>query len=183
MDIIRGGTDGAQMTERGLPTPNLSCGQHNPHSPLEWTSVEEMEQLRSWCNWRWRGGVNGWCNAELSRTLRVFGTMTALQLGVRYIHGGQSLGWQSHRGSPELVFGGPLIKAGIEWPPIIRCSTPPSLRRPRRGNTPGPGRKSIRSPLLPEYTSQAGTRTHSGQPASPPPETLVREVFRMPAMI
>jgi len=43
MDIIRGGTDGAQMTERGLPTPNLSSGQYNPHSPLEWTCVEEME--------------------------------------------------------------------------------------------------------------------------------------------
>lgn len=43
MDIIRGGTDGAQMTERGLPTPNLSSGQYNQHSPLEWTCVEEME--------------------------------------------------------------------------------------------------------------------------------------------
>ena len=43
MDIIRGGTDGAQMTERGLPTPNLSSGQYNPHSPLEGTCVEEME--------------------------------------------------------------------------------------------------------------------------------------------
>ncbi|MCA9027303.1 MAG: peptidase T [Planctomycetaceae bacterium] len=43
LDIIRGGTDGSLMTERGLPTPNLSCGQHNPHSPLEWTSVEEMQ--------------------------------------------------------------------------------------------------------------------------------------------
>jgi tripeptide aminopeptidase len=42
--IIRGGTDGAVLTERGLPTPNLSCGQHNPHSPLEWTSVEEMQK-------------------------------------------------------------------------------------------------------------------------------------------
>ena len=27
----------------GLPTPNLSTGEHNPHSPLEWTSLEEME--------------------------------------------------------------------------------------------------------------------------------------------
>lgn len=44
LDIIRGGTDGALMTERGLPTPNLSTGQHNPHSPLEWTSVEEMQK-------------------------------------------------------------------------------------------------------------------------------------------
>jgi len=41
--IIRGGTDGAQLTEKGLPTPNLSTGEHNPHSPLEWTCAEEME--------------------------------------------------------------------------------------------------------------------------------------------
>ncbi|HVJ69550.1 MAG TPA: peptidase T [Caulifigura sp.] len=44
MDIIRGGTDGALMTEAGLPCPNLSCGQHNPHSPLEWASLDEMEK-------------------------------------------------------------------------------------------------------------------------------------------
>ena len=41
--IIRGGTDGSRLTELGLPTPNLSTGEHNPHSPLEWTCVEEME--------------------------------------------------------------------------------------------------------------------------------------------
>jgi tripeptide aminopeptidase len=40
--IVRGGTDGSQFTERGLPTPNLSTGEHNPHSPLEWTCLEEM---------------------------------------------------------------------------------------------------------------------------------------------
>jgi tripeptide aminopeptidase len=40
--IIRGGTDGSRLTELGLPTPNLSTGEHNPHSPLEWTSLEEM---------------------------------------------------------------------------------------------------------------------------------------------
>ncbi|RLS34626.1 MAG: peptidase T [Planctomycetota bacterium] len=40
---IRGGTDGSLLTLLGLPTPNLSTGEHNPHSPLEWTSVEEME--------------------------------------------------------------------------------------------------------------------------------------------
>ncbi len=44
VSIIRGGTDGSLLSERGLPTPNLSCGQHNPHSPLEWTSLEEMER-------------------------------------------------------------------------------------------------------------------------------------------
>lgn len=41
--IIRGGTDGSLLTEKGLPTPNLSTGQHNPHSPLEWASLNEME--------------------------------------------------------------------------------------------------------------------------------------------
>ena len=41
-DIIRGGTDGSLLTALGLPTPNLSSGQHNPHCPLEWTSEKEM---------------------------------------------------------------------------------------------------------------------------------------------
>ena len=44
LSIIRGGTDGSLLTEAGLPTPNLSSGQHNPHSPLEWTSIEEMQK-------------------------------------------------------------------------------------------------------------------------------------------
>ncbi len=39
---VRGGTDGSRFTELGLPTPNLSTGEHNPHSPLEWTCLEEM---------------------------------------------------------------------------------------------------------------------------------------------
>ncbi len=43
LSVIRGGTDGSLLTAAGLPTPNLSTGQHNPHSPREWTSVEEME--------------------------------------------------------------------------------------------------------------------------------------------
>ncbi len=42
--IIRGGTDGSRLTELGLPTPNLSSGQHNPHSTLEWACLEEMRQ-------------------------------------------------------------------------------------------------------------------------------------------
>jgi tripeptide aminopeptidase len=40
--IIRGGTDGSRLTELGLPTPNIFCGEHNIHSPLEWTCLEEM---------------------------------------------------------------------------------------------------------------------------------------------
>lgn len=42
--VIRGGTDGSVLTAKGLPTPNLSTGQHNPHSPLEWACLDEMEQ-------------------------------------------------------------------------------------------------------------------------------------------
>ncbi|MDC0949136.1 peptidase T, partial [Gammaproteobacteria bacterium] len=42
LNAIRGGTDGSQFTERGLPTPNLSSGQHNMHSPHEWACLEEM---------------------------------------------------------------------------------------------------------------------------------------------
>jgi tripeptide aminopeptidase len=41
--IVRGGTDGSRLTELGLPTPNLSTGEHNIHSPLEFTCLEEME--------------------------------------------------------------------------------------------------------------------------------------------
>ncbi|WP_164104114.1 peptidase T [Candidatus Laterigemmans baculatus] len=54
--IIRGGTDGSQLTEKGLPTPNLSSGQHNIHSLHEFASLDEMvaavehlvELLRLW---------------------------------------------------------------------------------------------------------------------------------------
>ena len=41
---IRGGTDGSQFTELGLPAPNLSTGQHNPHSPREFACLDEMVQ-------------------------------------------------------------------------------------------------------------------------------------------
>ena len=43
-EIIRGGTDGSRLTELGLPTPNLSTGQHNLHSHLEWACLDEMVQ-------------------------------------------------------------------------------------------------------------------------------------------
>jgi tripeptide aminopeptidase len=42
LTIVRGGTDGSRFTELGLPTPNLSTGQHNLHSPLEWVCLDEM---------------------------------------------------------------------------------------------------------------------------------------------
>jgi tripeptide aminopeptidase len=46
--IVRGGTDGSRLTEMGLPTPNLSCGGHNAHSPLEWACLEEMVESVEW---------------------------------------------------------------------------------------------------------------------------------------
>lgn len=46
--IVRGGTDGSRLTEMGLPTPNLSTGQHTPHSPLEWACLEEMVHAAEW---------------------------------------------------------------------------------------------------------------------------------------
>lgn len=39
----RGGTDGSRLSAMGLPTPNLSTGMHNYHSPLEYACLEEME--------------------------------------------------------------------------------------------------------------------------------------------
>jgi tripeptide aminopeptidase len=40
--FIRGGTDGARLSEQGLPTPNLFTGAHEYHSVREWVSVQEM---------------------------------------------------------------------------------------------------------------------------------------------
>lgn len=42
LGAIRGGTDGAMFSEMGLPTPNLSVGQHNIHSVLEFASLDQM---------------------------------------------------------------------------------------------------------------------------------------------
>jgi tripeptide aminopeptidase len=39
---IRGGTDGARLTEMGVPTPNIFTGGYNYHSRYEWASVGEM---------------------------------------------------------------------------------------------------------------------------------------------
>jgi tripeptide aminopeptidase len=41
---IRGGTDGANLTFRGLPTPNLFTGGHNFHGKLEFNSRRGLEK-------------------------------------------------------------------------------------------------------------------------------------------
>ena len=40
----RGGTDGSQLSLRGLPTPNLFAGYENPHGPYEWMSMTWVEK-------------------------------------------------------------------------------------------------------------------------------------------
>ena len=40
---IRGGTDGCQLSFRGLPCPNLGTGGHAYHGPYEHISVEGMD--------------------------------------------------------------------------------------------------------------------------------------------
>jgi len=39
---IRGGTDGSNLTQRGLPAPNIFCGMHEVHSQREWVSLQDM---------------------------------------------------------------------------------------------------------------------------------------------
>jgi tripeptide aminopeptidase len=67
----RGGTDGSRLTERGLPTPNLFCGEHNSHGPLEWVCAQDMELATQVCVeiaqlWEQKGAVykNGWSRGK-----------------------------------------------------------------------------------------------------------------------
>jgi len=41
---IRGGTDGARLSYKGLPTPNIFDGGHNFHGPYEYVCLESMEK-------------------------------------------------------------------------------------------------------------------------------------------
>ncbi len=42
---IRGGTDGARLSFRGLPCPNLGTGGYAFHGPYEYAVAEEMDQV------------------------------------------------------------------------------------------------------------------------------------------
>ncbi len=42
---IRGGTDGAMLSYKGLPCPNLSTGGHNFHSNTEYIPVQSLEKM------------------------------------------------------------------------------------------------------------------------------------------
>ena len=41
---IRGGTDGCQLSFKGLPCPNLGTGGHAYHGPYEHITVEGMDK-------------------------------------------------------------------------------------------------------------------------------------------
>lgn len=41
---IRGGTDGAQLSYKGLPCPNIFAGGQNFHSRFEYVTLESMEK-------------------------------------------------------------------------------------------------------------------------------------------
>jgi tripeptide aminopeptidase len=66
---IRGGTDGAMLSARGLLTPNIYTGAHQFHSVLEWASVQDMaasaativELVKLWAEPEWasRSGAHG----------------------------------------------------------------------------------------------------------------------------
>lgn len=42
--LVRGGTDGARLSELGIPTPNLFTGGHDFHSRFEWNTVQNLER-------------------------------------------------------------------------------------------------------------------------------------------
>ena len=44
LEAVRGGTDGARLSERGLPTPNVFTGGHRFHSRGEWNTVQNLER-------------------------------------------------------------------------------------------------------------------------------------------
>ena len=44
VEPIRGGTDGAQLSFKGLPCPNIFAGGVNSHGPYEFVSIQVMEK-------------------------------------------------------------------------------------------------------------------------------------------
>ena len=60
-NAIRGGTDGAVLSARGLLTPNLFTGGQEYHSVREWISVQDMaasaavvvELVKLWSESEW----------------------------------------------------------------------------------------------------------------------------------
>jgi tripeptide aminopeptidase len=50
LELVRGGTDGARLSERGLPTPNVFTGGYDFHSLFEWNTVENLERALTYAH-------------------------------------------------------------------------------------------------------------------------------------
>ena len=74
-DPIRGGTDGAMLSARGLLTPNMYTGAHQFHSVLEWASVQDMamsaativELVKVWAEPEWASRSGAGARSAASR--------------------------------------------------------------------------------------------------------------------
>jgi len=58
---VRGGTDGARLSEEGLPTPNIFTGGYDFHSRFEWNTVQNLETALAYvkhlvAHWAEHGG-------------------------------------------------------------------------------------------------------------------------------
>ncbi len=42
--VVRGGTDGARLSEKGIPTPNVFNGGYDYHSRFEWNTVQNLKR-------------------------------------------------------------------------------------------------------------------------------------------
>ena len=45
IEPVRGGTDGAMLSFKGLPCPNICAGGHNFHGVYEYICVESMDKI------------------------------------------------------------------------------------------------------------------------------------------
>jgi tripeptide aminopeptidase len=64
LEPIRGGTDGARLSEKGLPTPNVFTGGYDFHSRFEWNTVQNLERALEYARrlvrvWGERGPGDG----------------------------------------------------------------------------------------------------------------------------
>ena len=50
LEPVRGGTDGARLSEKGLPCPNVFTGGHDFHSRFEWNTVQNLERTLAYAH-------------------------------------------------------------------------------------------------------------------------------------
>ncbi len=67
--VVRGGTDGARLSEKGLPTPNVFNGGHDYHSRFEWNTVQNLALSLAYTKhlvryWAKHGAGGEWMNGE-----------------------------------------------------------------------------------------------------------------------